>query len=240
MSVTQKNFDLLKAEVKASPFANKNHTTSSHQRGYWGYRLLRPFLKFKYQRFCKKNPELPWLTPDSIKALDRLLEPNFIALEYGSGRSTQFFSKRVKTLYSVEHDEAWYRQVKDQIQEKGISNTLLNLKKPDHPITPPKMTSEMEAFTSEKDFPNKDTSFTQYTAFIDSFENDFFDFILIDGRARRTCALKAKSKLKEGGLMVLDNSERKRYERVHSALKDWPSIVTTTGLTDTTIWLKPE
>ena len=54
------------------------------------------------------------------------------------------------------------------------------------------------------------------------------DFVLVDGRARRSCALKAMDKLKKGGILVLDNSERKRYHQVHKSFAGYPQIFTTT------------
>lgn len=40
-----------------------------------------------------------------------------------------------------------------------------------------------------------------------------FDYILVDGRSRVSCLKIALSKIKEdGGILVLDNSERPRYK----------------------------
>ncbi|GAB5524172.1 MAG: hypothetical protein Roseis2KO_20440 [Roseivirga sp.] len=220
-------------------FARQNHTVPPGQKGYWKYRLLRPILKARYNRFCKQHPDTPWLTPDAIRALSQLLKSDFVALEYGSGRSTQFFSQKVKALYSVEHHADWYNHVAKEIGKKGIKNTTLNLIEPDGKLSAINLSSEQQVFISEEDYPNKDSLFANYVGHINSFEDDFFDFILVDGRARKSCALTAIDKLKRGGLLVLDNSERLRYKAVHDTLKDWPRIFTTTGLTDTTIWLKP-
>mgnify|MGYP002282580474 CR=1 FL=1 len=65
------------------------------------------------------------------------------------------------------------------------------------------------------------------------------DLILVDGRARPECLFMSLDKLKSGGLMVLDNSERERYSIVFDHLKDWSSYTTSNGLTDTTFWQKP-
>ena len=51
--------------------------------------------------------------------------------------------------------------------------------------------------------------------------------------------MRAVVKLKRGGIFILDNSERLRYEPVHRKLRSWKQVFTTTGLTDTTIWFKP-
>ena len=65
------------------------------------------------------------------------------------------------------------------------------------------------------------------------------DFVLVDGRARTECAYYSISKLKKGGLFILDNSERDRYNIVFEFLSEWEMQNTTNGLTDTTFWVKP-
>ncbi|MCE7997215.1 MAG: class I SAM-dependent methyltransferase [Roseivirga sp.] len=239
MPVTITEFESIKESLSRSGYAKKNYTVRHGQKGYWKYRISRPFLKARYSKFCKANPETPWLTPDAIIALNQLLKPDFVALEYGSGRSTLFFSQKVEKLYSVEHHEEWYNHVKQLLAEKEVKNTSLNLIKPDKILSEIKLSSELQMFISEEDYPNKDNFFDKYVEYINSFDNDFFDFVLVDGRARKSCALVGVDKLKSGGLLVLDNSERLRYKAVHDTLKDWPRLFTTTGLTDTTIWLKP-
>ncbi|HEY4655003.1 MAG TPA: class I SAM-dependent methyltransferase, partial [Cyclobacteriaceae bacterium] len=79
-----------------------------------------------------------------------------------------------------------------------------------------------------------------YFSFITVFPNGHFDFIFIDGRARIECTLNAIPKLKKGGMLVLDNSDRDRYAPLFKVLEHWPRVTTTTGLFDTTIWFKPE
>jgi hypothetical protein len=239
MPVTQEQFDLVRKEVSKSRFARRNYTALKGQNGYWKYRLMRPFLKYRYAVFCKKNPGLPWLTPDAISVLNKLLQSDFTALEYGSGRSTLFFSGKVKSLHSVEHNKEWYEQVKALIADSRQNNIQLTLIPPDKTPLPIRLSSEQQVFSNEKAYPNPDAVFDSYVNYISSFEANYFDFVLIDGRARKSCALEAVHKLKSGGLMVLDNSERLRYRAVHETLTDWPHIYTTTGLTDTTIWLKP-
>jgi hypothetical protein len=78
-----------------------------------------------------------------------------------------------------------------------------------------------------------------YYSKVNEYPDEYFDFVLIDGRARVNCGKNAIDKLKSGGIFILDNSERQRYRPLHELLIKWPSIYTTTGLTDTTIWIKP-
>lgn len=57
------------------------------------------------------NP-IPWFTYPAIDYLRQLDLSNKIMLEWGAGSSSLFFAKRVKTLYSIEHNHDWYEQIK--------------------------------------------------------------------------------------------------------------------------------
>ena len=88
--------------------------------GYWsGYKRL--------------ENELPWLTPKSILKLDDLLTEDMKVLEFGSGGSTLFFSKRVKSVLSFESDQSWIDKVHKILLRKKITNV------------------EIVAYSSEKD-----------------------------------------------------------------------------------------
>ena len=63
-------------------------------------------------------------------------------------------------------------------------------------------------------------SFFDYASFIDQYPDNYFDLILIDGRARPSCFMHAAAKVKHGGYVVLDNAERVSYAYVEeTALK---------------------
>lgn len=238
MSEREKEFLEIKKSIEQRPFARKNITAKSSDRlNYIKYRLLRPLFKLRYNRFQKKNPSLPWLCPDAITALNTLLSFGK-GIEYGSGRSTLFFSGLLDELHSVEHHRNWFKQVQEMLSENKIENTTLHLIPADQNFKEPSLTSEEQYFLTTSNYPIDDSYFQSYINFLDKIEDESMDFILVDGRARRSCALKAMSKIKKGGILVLDNSERKRYDQVHKAFIHYPQIFTTTGLTDTTIWLK--
>ena len=58
--------------------------------------------------------ELPWMTYSCINFLDGRVEDTRI-FEYGSGNSTVWFGNRASEVVAVEHNEAWYRRVKDSM-----------------------------------------------------------------------------------------------------------------------------
>lgn len=198
---------------------------------------MRPVLKARYNQYQSTHPNEPWLCPDAISALNQLLTHCTNGLEYGSGRSTAFFAPYFENYVSIEHEPAWYAKVKEEIIRFPQVDYHLIEAEEDAPQQ--HLSSEQQIFLTEEEFPIPDEAFKTYSDFILQFADSSFDFVLIDGRARRTCALNAMNKLKSGGLLVLDNSERQRYTKVHQSLQDWPKIDTTTGLTNTTIWRKP-
>jgi hypothetical protein len=56
------------------------------------------------------NP-LPWVTYPFIQFIDNRLQPHFALFEYGSGNSTLYYSKKVATVDSIEHDKFWYDKI---------------------------------------------------------------------------------------------------------------------------------
>lgn len=241
MSLDLQQFLNIKRQVDVHPYKRKNAIAPKGATfAYARYRVLRPFYKWQYKQYEKANPAAPWITPDATHILSKVLDKNFTGLEYGSGRSTIFLSERVGKLFSVEHHEEWYNHVRTLLKSKGITNSDLKLIRPEKEVPLFHSSSERQAFITKEEYPNKDSLFSSYVNYIDEFDNDFFDFVLIDGRARESCSLKAIDKLKPGGLMILDNSERVRYDQVHKTLQSWPKICTTNGLTNTVIWRKPD
>jgi hypothetical protein len=64
-------------------------------------------------------------------------------------------------------------------------------------------------YSNDENYPAN--TFKSYACYIDKFEDGYFDIVLIDGRARPSCLKHAVSKVKKGGLLILDNAERKYY-----------------------------
>ena len=93
----------------------------------------------------------------------------------------------------------------------------------------------------------------------DKFKNNCLDFVLVDGGFRGECANNAIDKVRNGGIIVIDDAHR--YFSFHSVVpyslfcehksmskegnkflkrvKNWRYIWTTNGIKDTVIWFKP-
>ena len=189
--------------------------------------------------------ELPWITFPAIRFLEKRLAKDMVIYEFGSGGSTLFFTKRVKQVYSVEHDPDWFRTVSDALQTKGCSTWSGRLIEPIYgddylqrsPSDPNADVSGSPAF--------KGYSFKGYVESIDEFPDEYFDLILIDGRARPSCFRHAIPKVKAEGCIMWDNTERSYYLQDIQPLQGPLLRVDFPGpgpyvpfFTQTSIWLK--
>ncbi|MBA4145969.1 MAG: class I SAM-dependent methyltransferase [Flavobacterium psychrophilum] len=227
-------------QIATSPIYIKKNLIrpKSFTAGYVFYRIARPLLKINYAIFKVINPERPWTSQAAIRIFEKILTPQMIGFEYGSGNSTLFFARHLKHITSIEHNQGWFDIVKNKLQQRDLGNV-------DYHFIPPATAEETNTYTfyhdyhlTEKDFDVR-KEYHAYFSFVKNYPDNHFDFIMVDGRARVECCLNAIPKLKAGGIFVLDNSDRKRYEPVFKVLAGWKCINTTTGLFDTTFWFKP-
>lgn len=89
-----------------------------------------------------------------------------------------------------------------------------------------------------------------YNSAIQNFPNNYFDLVIVDGRDRNLCVRSAYDKVKKGGILILDNSERYEYQPSKNLLKQWQHFVFSQPEPDkygftyphwkTTIYIKPE
>ncbi|MCF6354597.1 MAG: hypothetical protein L3J26_05755 [Candidatus Polarisedimenticolaceae bacterium] len=192
--------------------------------------------RFALMAYERANPELPWLTRDMINILGEWLCSTDVGLEFGSGRSTSWFAKRVRHLTSVENNPEWFEIVQNQIQDLPV-----------------------EYFLHQDGTDNVGNS--EYVAVAQKLPFASLDFCLIDGMARDHCALACLDKIKPGGILIIDNVERyiprehktfspnsrsisdgyasEIWEQVGKELQKWRCIWTTNGVTDTAFWVKP-
>lgn len=154
----------------------------------------------------------PWLTFKAIKWLNLYLKREMKVFEYGSGGSTIFLAKRVRSLISVEHDESWHRLVNDLLKRMKYSNVNYILLKPKRVLGIEKDVSDPDTYISGFKEEYKDLDFSEYVKIIENYSDNSFDLILIDGRSRPSCIKHATKKLKQNGVIILDNAERERYK----------------------------
>jgi len=191
--------------------------------------------KFYYATY----PDHPWLTRTANQILAAYLKESDIGLEFGSGRSTLWFAKRVGHLTSVEHDEAWQKKVSQMLKDNHLSNVDYHL----HP----------------RDKADEQGAETDYVKVFQQIKTDSVDFVLIDGVYRDFCALEAIRVIRPGGVMIIDNVNRylpsdsyspnsrtiqdgtkgQTWEKVYRTISGWRKIWTSSGVSDTAFFFKP-
>jgi SAM-dependent methyltransferase len=135
--------------------------------------------------------ELPWFSYAAIDFLEGFLEAHMTVCEYGSGGSTLFFARRVKSVFSIEDNPQWFELVTQRLQQKQLSNAVVKL----YPF----------------DFKNP-TGF-EHSSYLHAIPDQRFDIIVIDGseewtQVRPACFQKAEGRVKTGGIIVVDDSWR--------------------------------
>jgi predicted O-methyltransferase YrrM len=178
------------------------------------------------------HPDWPWLTPQAVRFLEGRLAPTHSAFEWGAGRSTLWTAHRVQSIFSVEHDPAWYAKVQSEARRKHLDNVHLKFC-PDGQTAPRGIA---------------------YSAAILEAAHEF-DFVLVDGLYRDQCALAALTRLKPQGVLVLDNANwylpstsrapnsrspadgpaSPQWARFNREVSDWERLWTSNGVTDTAI-----
>lgn len=151
---------------------------------------------------------LPWLTFDAIAYLDRLDLRGRRVFEYGSGGSTLYWLRRGANLVSVEHDPHWYAQVRALLPAGAPVD--YRLVEPEPAPAGPYDPAAPEACRSGATGCEQ-LAFRRYAEQIAAFPDASFDLVLVDGRARPACLARAAPRVRPGGLLILDNSERAYY-----------------------------
>jgi predicted O-methyltransferase YrrM len=144
-----------------------------------------------------KVPERPWMVPAAIGWLRRRIRSDWSILELGSGRSTVWFARRAGRVLSFEDDEQWYAQTRRRLSELGLGNVDLKMRK-------------VEALPRE----------------VEVLPDNAFDLVVVDflesPEVTRIDALKpAMTRVRPGGYLLLDDSDRPGYAPAYDLLATW-------------------
>jgi predicted O-methyltransferase YrrM len=144
-----------------------------------------------------RTPERPWLVPASIGWLRRRIRSEWSILELGAGRSTAWFARRAARVISLEDDEQWHSWTRVRLDEAGLTNADLRLR----PV---------------EEFPRE----------VGSLPDDAFDLVVVDFLeaptvTRIACLHPAMEKVRPGGCLLLDDSDRPGYAEAFELLADW-------------------
>jgi len=152
----------------------------------------------------------PWLSYAAIDHLDRFTKKDMRVFEYGGGGSTLYFTKRVAEVVTVEHHPEWFAKLADDFAARGIQNWTGRLIPGEDGVPQNASIGDPDAYVSD-DEDNKGKNFKAYASAIDRFADEYFDIVLVDGRSRPSCTKHAIPKVKRGGWLVIDNSDRTYY-----------------------------
>jgi hypothetical protein len=172
----------------------------------------------------------PWIKRAVILILDRLLTKDMIGVEWGSGSSSLWYLTKLKLLYSIEHDAEWGPRVRDNI---------LALNNPELGEWKLQVIPDDESGPSWTVSPSNNRNYYSYvSAPIPDTLKGTFDLVVVDGRSRMACLRRAVTLLKpQGGLLVLDNSERALYADKMKIVPAWWKVYESDFKpTQTTIW----
>jgi predicted O-methyltransferase YrrM len=231
--------------------ASSVDTWLKNWRSIINFNYIRDRLDFKFLKdiirlsvFEYKNPMSPWITIEMIKILENYLKEGDIGFEFGSGSSTIWLAKKTKRLISVEHNLEWFNKIRSWIisQEVGEKVKLIYVSGVDE---------------------NKRNGITNYLQPILKLRNNSLDYCFVDGLFRDECILKAISKIKSGGILIMDNVDnyfprnrtsvsirykrdnfsravsRAKMKKIYSILGRWRCVWTTSAIQDTVMWIKP-
>jgi predicted O-methyltransferase YrrM len=148
---------------------------------------------------------LPWMTYPAIEFLKKNLNSEHKIFEFGCGASTLFFAPRVKKVISLETNPIWFRIINEKLRQQNIQNVKIFL-----------MNDGLE-----------NSAYENFPADL----NEKFDLIVIDSLKRHKCSLASIKALADGGRIILDDSERKNYQKIFDFFaeqnfvqKDFPGI----------------
>jgi len=192
------------------------------------------------------NAQVPWLTFKAIAWLKSYLKPDMSVFEYGSGGSTIFLSKKVSELISVEHNKNWYKQVAGMLSREEILNCEYILAEPEKNEFNENLPYNCSSFASTlKEY--RGMNFKKYVLCIEKYPDSSFDLVIVDGRARASCISHAISKIRPGGCLIVDNSDRQPYYEAISLLAGYKRFdffgicPYSSGLAQTSVWkIKPK
>ena len=149
--------------------------------------------------------DTPWWSLSAIDKVEQWIaarKGQVRVFEYGTGASTAWLARRCTQVVSVEHDAAFARDIAPVL---SLPNVELRLIEPQHGSPSPLAGSGRRGYEN-----------CEFSAYVNSIANaapaDGYDLVVIDGRARVACLARAREHLASNGLIVFDNSNRRRYQ----------------------------
>jgi SAM-dependent methyltransferase len=84
---------------------------------------------FRGKPINSQDAPIPWYTYPAIEFLEDKIKPDSIVFEFGAGNSTLWWGGKAKQVISIESDQAWYDQIKQQMPDNVQLNLEIDKKK---------------------------------------------------------------------------------------------------------------
>ena len=133
----------------------------------------------------------PWMSDIEIDLVMKYLSSEKTMLEWGSGGSTNTFSKYVKKYYSIEHDNSWAKKIQNTLNDNV---TFFHI---------PQSSGYSSNIPLRNIHSNLVTSYLNYIKQIHNIGEKYFDIILIDGRCRKWCAIEALKYIDKNSIVFI-------------------------------------
>lgn len=180
----------------------------------------------------------PWWNYNAVAFVQRHLPPSAQVAEFGGGASTLWLRDLGATVITIEDHQEWFENLRAHLPDADL-----------------RFVAAAPGDTQAPKGP-----FNTYVHALDAEPDGTFDLIIVDGKARRDCVLRTASKVKPGGMLLLDDSQasdtdpparrdvtrlRQTYVDLPALLGHWPvhhlrGIKPGTWLpVQTTVWIKP-
>ena len=149
------------------------------------------------------DSRVPWWPFVAADAVAERLPDGARVFEYGGGGSTLWLQDCGANVTAVEHDVDWHRV----LQERAPAADVI--------LQVPSQEGSVPTAVHPGQY------FDEYVTTISGFPDASFDIVIVDGRARVACGLAAMPKVRPGGMLLLDDSDRSKYAGLRGALVGW-------------------
>lgn len=164
----------------------------------------------------------PWFVPAAVEFLDTIVCRRDLwrkAFEWGAGLSTVWLAARFEQVVTVESESGWITKVRSDLTDYDLQ-------------------SKVELIHRSQEAGGG--YYLDYAAYLQQ-RSETFDLISVDGRNRVGCLALAASRVRKGGLVILDNSDRPAYLPAWRHFSGWTSWTFWQGQAwATTIWSRPQ
>jgi hypothetical protein len=145
---------------------------------------------------------VPFWPYDAVDFVGARLPAAAAVFEYGSGGSTLWLLDQGADVTAVEHHPGWHQRLLAAAPRLALS------------LHEPSADGEIGSIMTTG-------FFDAYVAAVDEVPDDSLDMLIVDGRARVECVDRALDKVKPGGMLLLDDTDRRRYSAAYRQLADW-------------------